>query len=134
MAERKAKAPAGGVQELPDAWERFERAVDVVVKAKPKYVAIADWNQWHEKCAVEDCTDWVDHDGYSTPDWYRQIIQGYVAMCRGEILPGWYYREEGSPNVYLWSGAKLVHQPAYPHRRPTLLTPKGLLDRFPIQA
>ena len=34
-----AKAPKKPeeVERLPDAWERFERAVDVVIKAKPKH-------------------------------------------------------------------------------------------------
>ncbi len=101
-----------------DCWLR-------VLKARPRYVAIADWNQWHERCAVEDCTDWTDHHGYSTPDWYRQIIQGYKAMSRGRLLPGWYYRHEGSGNVYRFDGKVLVHQGEYPHRRPTLLVPEG---------
>ncbi len=36
----KAKAPGkaeGGVEIAPDAWQRFERAVDVVIKSGPKH-------------------------------------------------------------------------------------------------
>jgi hypothetical protein len=33
-AKPKPKAPE--IEELPDAWERFERAFDTVMKAKPK--------------------------------------------------------------------------------------------------
>jgi hypothetical protein len=32
----KAKPKSDKIEELPDAWERFERAFDTVMKAKPK--------------------------------------------------------------------------------------------------
>jgi hypothetical protein len=43
-----------------DCWLR-------ALKARLRYVAIADWNQWHEPCAVEDAVDWWDYHDYSTP-------------------------------------------------------------------
>jgi hypothetical protein len=109
-----------------DCWLR-------VVQAMPRYVAIADWNQWHERCAVEDTTDWWDLHDYSTPDWYRQIIQGYKAMTQGTLLPGWYYRLETSPNVYQVVQAekgtpgelKAVYQGQFPHRHPVLRVPEN---------
>ena len=36
MAKPKPR-PLPEIETLPDAWERFERAVDVVVKEKPKH-------------------------------------------------------------------------------------------------
>ena len=103
-----------------------------VLKEQPKYVAIADWNQWHERCAVEDTTDWVDTRGYSTPDWYRQIIQGYKAMSQRSLLPGWFYRrEEKLGDVYLFDGHQLVHQGEYPHRHPVLILPQDWFRDIP---
>jgi hypothetical protein len=34
--KQKPKPKADEIEELPDAWERFERAFDTVMKAKPK--------------------------------------------------------------------------------------------------
>jgi hypothetical protein len=34
---KKQQAKPKEIETLPDAWERFERAVDVVVKAKPNH-------------------------------------------------------------------------------------------------
>lgn len=105
-----------------------------VLKAQPNYVAIADWNQWHERCAIEDTTDWGDTYGYSTPDWYRQIIQGYKEMSHRTLLSGWFYRkEEDLPTVYMFDGRYLVHQGEYPHRRPVLITPQGWFKEVPIK-
>jgi hypothetical protein len=36
--KEKPKPKAGETEELPDAWERFEKAFDTVMKAKPKPV------------------------------------------------------------------------------------------------
>jgi hypothetical protein len=36
MKERKPAPKPGEIEELPDAWERFEKAFDTVMKAKPK--------------------------------------------------------------------------------------------------
>jgi hypothetical protein len=36
MKERKPAPKSEKIEELPDAWERFERAFDTVMKAKPK--------------------------------------------------------------------------------------------------
>jgi hypothetical protein len=37
MKTEKPKPKADEIEELPDAWERFERAVDVVMKSPPKH-------------------------------------------------------------------------------------------------
>jgi hypothetical protein len=34
--KEKSKPKPDEIEELPDAWERFERAFDTVMKAKPK--------------------------------------------------------------------------------------------------
>jgi hypothetical protein len=34
--KEKPKSKADEIKELPDAWERFEKAFDTVMKAKPK--------------------------------------------------------------------------------------------------
>jgi hypothetical protein len=36
MKDRKPAPKPEEIEELPDAWERFERAFDTVMKAKPK--------------------------------------------------------------------------------------------------
>ncbi len=105
-----------------------------VLKSQPKYVAIADWNQWHERCAVEDTTDWVDTYGYSKPNWYRQIIQGYKEMSRHKLLPGWFYRkEEKLADIYKFDGQKLIHQGSYPRRKPVLIIPQNWFKNMPVQ-
>ena len=35
--KEKPKPKADEIEELPDAWERFEKAFDTVMKAKPKH-------------------------------------------------------------------------------------------------
>jgi len=37
MKAEKPKPKADEIEELPDAWELFERAVDVVMKSPPKH-------------------------------------------------------------------------------------------------
>jgi hypothetical protein len=36
MKDQKPKPKPDDIEELPDAWERFERAFDTVIRAKPK--------------------------------------------------------------------------------------------------
>jgi hypothetical protein len=36
MKEKKPKPKPDEIEELPDVWERFEKAFDTVMKAKPK--------------------------------------------------------------------------------------------------
>ncbi len=102
------------------------------LKARPQFVAIADWNNWQEQTAIEDSPAWTDTYGASTPDWYRQITRGYASLRSGKLLQGFYYREEGKPEVYYFnSRRKLVHVPAYPRRKAVIVTPEGWLDRTP---
>lgn len=105
-----------------DCWLR-------VLKARPRYVAIADWNQWEEQTAIEDSSQWVDHYGMSCPNWYRQITRGYAALRLHELLHGFYYRDESQQAVYYCTRhLKLVHVPEYPHQMPTIVTPTDWLD------
>lgn len=43
--KKKAEPKLVEIKELPDAWERFEKALDAVMKAKPKlYDALSTGN------------------------------------------------------------------------------------------
>jgi hypothetical protein len=71
-----------------------------VLKAHPRYVAVADWNQWDEQTAIEDSTKRRDHYGDSCPDWYRQITEGYAYLRLHTLIHGFYYRDESEKAVY----------------------------------
>lgn len=125
-----------------------------VLKAQPKYVTIADWNNFEEETAIEDSYAWEDRWGHAVPDLYRRITRAYsrlrlaVALAGSEatksqrrkasgasqwasaLVKGEYYRSETGPKVYLFDGKKLVYQSGLPHRAAIILIPDELFRRI----
>jgi len=97
------------------------------LKLHPKYVFISVWNGWNEGDALEDSASWKDTYGDSAPSWYRHMTQGYVAAIKGDLIDGFYYREEGSASVYRWENETWAWQGAFPHKIPVIVVPKGML-------
>lgn len=103
-----------------------------ILKQRPAYVTIADWNNWAEETAIEDSAQWTDYYGTPTPDWYRRITLGYATLLRtGRLLSGFFYRDEHSEQIYRSSTRQLTLQPTKPHGAPVLVLPDGWLDRLP---
>jgi hypothetical protein len=101
-----------------------------VLKANPQVVTIADWNNFQEESAIEDSYSWQDAQGRAVPDLYRRITRAYSRLRGGALVKGEFYRDETKPEVYLFDGAKLVHQGAMPGWATVILTPAGMLDRI----
>jgi len=45
-------------------------------------------------------------------------------------VKGEYYKDENTPEVYLYDGRRLVHQAAMPRRAAVIVTPAGMLARI----
>jgi len=97
-----------------------------VLKARPQYVSIADWNNFEEETAIEECYTWEDPRGHSVPDLYVRITRAYSRLRTGTLVKGEYYRSESDAKVYLFDGAKLAYQGALPRRAAVILVPDDL--------
>ncbi len=128
-AQRVAKEGKDTTEQAREGGRLYVREWLNVLKADPKFVTIADWNNFEEETAIEDSDSWEDSLGYATPDLYRHITRAYSRLCAEELVKGEYYRDEKQPDVYLFDGSRLVYQSTMPHRRALIIAPSGLLDR-----
>lgn len=101
-----------------------------VLKANPKYVTIADFNNFEEETAIEPSYAWEDFRGHAVPDLYMRITRAYSRLRSEKLVKGEFYRDEDKPDVFLYDGRTLVHQSAMPRRAAVILTPSGMLDRI----
>ena len=99
-----------------------------VLKAKPQYVTIADWNNFEEDTAIEDSYQWEDRFGFAVPDLYRRITRAYSRLRNGEFVKGEYYQDENKPDIYLFDGRRLIPLKAEPNRCAIIIVPTGTLD------
>jgi hypothetical protein len=125
-----------------------------VLKARPQFVTIADWNNFEEETAIEDSYAWEDRWGHAVPDLYRRITRacaqlrvGLVAadgqtaktvtreadaqpLWTNALVKGEYYRSETGPEVYLFDGKQLVYKAAMPRRAAIILAPDEVFARL----
>ncbi|HOW70148.1 MAG TPA: hypothetical protein PKY77_06050 [Phycisphaerae bacterium] len=101
-----------------------------VLKARPRFVTVADYNNFEEETAIEPSYTWEDPRGHAVPDLYVRITRAYARLRTGILVAGEYYRDEDKPEVYLYDNHKLVHQGAMPRRAVVILTPSGMLDQI----
>ncbi len=98
-----------------------------VLQVRPRFVTVADWNNWAEETAIEDSPFWKDSYGDAAPRLYRQITRAYAAILRrNELLSGYCYREDESDLVYRWNG-RVLERHENPHHAPVILLPRGWL-------
>lgn len=107
---------------------RYQRFWIETLKRYPEYVLIASWNGWNEGDAIEDSASWTEAYHDHLPSSYRILTQGYVAVYRGELIDGFYYRDEEKPEVYRWTGGKLRWQ--FPENMPVVVLPSGMLTEL----
>ena len=134
--------------------ERYVREWLRVLKARPQYVTVADWNNFEEETSIEDSYAWEDRWGHAVPDLYRRITRAYarlrLALALAErpatgtqpdapdpkgtwanaLVKGEYYRSESGPKVYLFDGKGLVYQTGMPRRAAIILVPDEVFERI----
>jgi len=128
-AQRVAKDGKDTTEQAREGGRLYVREWLHVLKANPKFVTIADWNNFEEETAIEDSNSWEDSSGYATPDLYRRITRAYCRLRSQELVKGEYYRDERLPEVYLFDGSRLIYQTTMPHRCTLIVAPSGLLER-----
>jgi len=128
-AQRVAKEGKDTTEQAREGGRLYVREWLHVLKANPKFVTIADWNNFEEETAIEDSNSWEDSSGYATPDLYRRITRAYCRLRSQELVKGEYYRDERLPEVYLFDGSRLIYQTTMPHRCTLIVAPSGLLER-----
>ncbi len=101
-----------------------------VLKARPRFVTVADFNNFEEETAIEPSYAWEDPRGHAVPDLYMRITRAYARLRTETPVRGEYYRDEDKPEVFLFDGKRFVHQNAMPRRATVILTPAGMLDRM----
>jgi hypothetical protein len=101
-----------------------------VLKARPQYVTVADFNNFEEETSIEPSYTWEDARGHAVPDLYMRITRAYSRLRTETLVKGEYYRDEDKPEVYLFDGRTLVYQGAMPRRAAVILMPSGMLDRI----
>lgn len=101
-----------------------------VLKARPQFVTVADWNNFEEETALEESYDWEDPGGYCVPDLYVRITRAVSRLRAGSLVKGEYYRAEDQPEVFQFDGDKLMYQAAMPKRATVILVPKELFEEL----
>ena len=92
------EAPREGGQYYARQWLQ-------VLKARPQFVTVADWNNFEEETALEDSPSWEDRWGYAVPDLYRRITRAYSRLRSDALVKGEYYRSETRADVFLLTAA-----------------------------
>lgn len=117
--------------EVPrEGGECYVRMWLAVLKCRPQFVTIADWNNFEEETALEESYSWVDRWGYAVPDLYVRITRAYSRLRDGRLVVGEYYRDEAKPDVFLFDGAGLIYQGTLPKRACVIVLPAGMLERL----
>lgn len=124
-----AKLGNDPLEEAREGGNLYVRAWLNVLKARPRFVTIADFNNFEEETAIEASYAWEDSRGHCVPDLYLRITRAYSRLREEKLVKGEYYRDEGRPEVYLFDGKQLVHHSAMPRRAAVILMPAGMLDR-----
>ncbi len=101
------------------------------LQSHARSILLSDWNGWNEGTALSRSLRWLDHYGEPTPTWYIDLTRGYVQLFKGHPVEGFYYREDGQPDLYQFSSGRFVYQSEYPDSKPTIVAPKGQLPGFP---
>ena len=125
-----AKLGNDPLEEPRDGGDLYARAWLHVLKSNPRYVTLADFNNFEEETAIEASYSWEDPRGYAVPDLYIRITRAYSRLRTEQLVKGECYRDENRPEVYLFDGQALVHQGGMPLRATVIVTPAGLLDRI----
>jgi hypothetical protein len=110
--------------------ERYVREWLRVLKARPKVVTIADWNNFEEESAIEDSYAWEDRSGHAVPDLYRRITRAYSRLRNDILVKGEYYRCETANEVFLFNGTTLARQTHPPKRAAVILVPAAQFERI----
>jgi hypothetical protein len=116
------------LEESREGGERYVRAWLRVLKARPRFVTVADWNNFEEETAIEESYAWEDPKGYALPDLYVRITRAYSRLRHGILVNGEYYREEGSRKIYRYEREHLVSVKKAPDRGVVIVTPAGALQ------
>ena len=119
------------VEAAREGGQLYAREWTRVLKARPQYVTVADWNNFEEESALEESYAWVDPLGYAVPDLYVRITRAYSRLRAGELVKGEYYRSENSRDIYLYDGARLLRQKSVPTRAVVIIIPQGTLSHVP---
>ncbi|MBI4581448.1 MAG: hypothetical protein HY718_17230 [Planctomycetes bacterium] len=101
-----------------------------VLKARPQVVALADWNNFIEETAIEDCHGWEDPRGYAVSNLYTRITRAYSRLRDSRLVAGEYYRDESKSEVYRFDGRRLIHELAMPTRATVIVVPAGMLHEI----
>ena len=101
-----------------------------VFKARPRFVTIADWNNFQEETALEDSWSWEDRDGRVAPDLYTRMTTAAIRLLRGALTPGCCYAADGDKQLYRCDGARLTPVERLPPRSTALLMPSDWLPSF----
>ena len=125
--EREGRDP---VEEPREGGRLYVRMWLRVLKARPRFVAIADWNNFEEETAIEDSYAWEDARGHAVPDLYRRITRAYSRLRTETLTAGECYRDEERSEVVLFDGKRLVPRKEEPRRAAVIVTPAGMLSRM----
>jgi len=128
FAARVREHGSDAVEEAREGGQLYVREWLRVLKAGPRFVTIADWNNFQEESALEDSYTWEDAWGYAAPGLYTRITRAYSRLRAGRLVEGECYRDEAQPDVYLFDGERLVRQEAAPRRAATIVVPAGVLQ------
>ena len=118
------------VEEPREGGAHYVREWLRVLKARPQFVTIADWNNFEEETAIEDSFAWEDGWGHAVPDLYTRITRAYARLRSETLVKGEYYRSESDAKVYLFDGSRLDCQGALPRRAAVIVAPDAVFERL----
>jgi hypothetical protein len=118
------------LEESREGGLRYVRGWLAVLKAKPTYVTIADWNNFEEETAIEDSFTWEDPRGYAAPNLYTRITRAYSRLRHEIVVKGECYRDENESEVRLFDGKHFVLQSEIPKHAAVIVAPAGMLKQI----
>ena len=88
--------------------ERYQREWLNAVKRKPEMIVISSWNDHAEETGIEavELLEPIPGRENENPFFYEKITEGYLALKTG-YLENWFYRREGSQQVYQFRNGRL---------------------------
>ncbi len=102
------------------------------IKANPKMIVIASWNDHAEETGIE-AVNIVDgiiegrEEEHLNPYFYEQITQGYLALKTG-YLEGFYYRAESDSTIYQYESGELKKVSSVPKMTAVIVVPDDYFD------
>jgi len=108
----------------------YARMWCAVLEARPRFVTIADWNNFREETAIEDSYTWEDPDGRARTSHYTDMTRVYTELLEARLIEGVCYRAANETSVVQYISGRLKPVPRAPRHSFVHPVPPLLLEQL----